>query len=101
MALLAKFKPRPAADDPEVRARQAERRAIAEARELRMAERRREREEAAARLTVEREAAAVAAAAAAAEREAAARDAARQEALLKLEQKAARDKRYAARKARR
>ena len=101
MALLAKFKTRPAADDPEVLARQAERLAIAEARELRMAERRREREEAAARLAVEREAAAAAAAALMVEREAAAREATRQEALLKLEQKAARDKRYAARKARR
>ena len=100
-ALLAKFKTRPAADDPEVLARQAERVAVAEARELRMAERRRQREEEAARVAAERAAAAAEEAARTAEQEAAAREATRQEALTKIEQKAARDKRYAARKARR
>ncbi len=100
-ALLAKFKTRPAPDDPAILAKQAERQAIAEAREIRAAERRKQREEEAARLAVERAAAAAEEARLQAEREAAAREAARQEALLRLEQKAARDKRYAARKARR
>jgi len=99
--LLAKFKTRPAVDDPEVLARQAERTAIAEAREIRMAERRKQREEEAARLAAEHAANLAAEAARNAEEEAAAREAARQEVLAKLEQKAARDKRYAARKARR
>ena len=100
-ALLAKFKTRPAPDDPALLAKQAERLAIAEAREIRAAERRKQRELDDIRLAAERAAAAAAEATLQAEREAAARDAARQEALLRLEQKAARDKRYAARKARR
>ena len=99
--MLAKFKARPAPDDPAVLERQAERRAIVEAREVRMAERRAEREAEAARLAAEQAATAAAEAARLAEEELAAKEAAKQEALLKLEQKAARDKRYAARKARR
>jgi hypothetical protein len=75
-ALLEKFKAKPAADDPAVQARAAERRAIAEARDL----------------------AAQASAAEAAAR--AAEQAARDEA-VRAERKAARDARYAARKARR
>lgn len=66
-----------------------------------MAERRIEREAEAARVAAERAAAAAAEAMRLAEEELAAKEASRQEALLKLEQKAARDKRYAARKARR
>jgi hypothetical protein len=77
-ALLEKFKAKPPADSPEMLARAAERRAIAEARELRVAEQARVAEE---------EARAV---------EKAARDE-----QLKAERKAARDARYAARKARR
>ena len=100
-AILAKFQARPAADDPEVQARAAERKAIADAREVRMAERRLEREAEAARQAAEREAAMAAEALRRKEEEAAAADALRREALLKLEQKAARDARYAARKARR
>ena len=100
-AVLAKFQSRKPADDPEVQARAAERRAIAEAREARMAERRREREIEAARQATER----LAAEAAEAERrkadEVRLAEEARAAALLKLEQKAARDARYAARKARR
>ncbi len=100
-AVLAKFQSRPPADDPAVQARAAERRAIAEAREARMAERRIEREAEAARKAAER----LAAEAADAERrkadEARAVEEARDAALLKLQQKAARDARYAARKARR
>ena len=100
-SVLAKFQARPPADDPAVLARAAERQAIAEAREARMAERRREREIEAARREAER----LAAEAAEAERrkaeEARLAEEARAEALLKLQQKAARDARYAARKARR
>jgi hypothetical protein len=100
-ALLAKFQSRPPADDPEVQARAAERKAIAEAREARLAERRVEREAEMAKQAAEREAALAAEALRRKEEEAAAVEAARAEALLKLEQKAARDARYAARKARR
>ncbi len=100
-AILAKFQSRPSADDPEVQARAAERKAIAEAREVRMAQRRLEREAEAARQAAEREAALAAEAQRRKEEEAAAAEALRREALLKLEQKAARDARYAARKARR
>jgi hypothetical protein len=100
-AILAKFQSRPPADDPEVQARAAERKAIADAREARLVERRIEREAEAARQAAEREAALLAEAARRKEEEAAAVEATRAEALLKLEQKAARDARYAARKARR
>ena len=100
-AVLAKFQQRPSPDDPEVQARAAERKAIAEAREARLAERRVEREAEAARQAAEREAAAAAEAIRRREEEVQAAEAARAEALHKLEQKAARDARYAARKARR
>jgi hypothetical protein len=94
---LEKFKSRPAADDPAVIARAAERKAIAEAREAREAERKaqkaKEAEERAAREAIEK-----------VEREA--RE--RREAIEKVirdateaaERKAERDRRYAARKAR-
>lgn len=52
-AMLAKFKARPAADDPEVVRLAAERRAVVEARELREAERKRQRAEDAARREAE------------------------------------------------
>ena len=100
-AILAKFQSRPAADDPDVQARAAERKAIGEARDVRMAERRVEREAEAARQAADREATLAAEAQQRKEDEAAAVEAVRQGALLKLEQKAARDARYAARKARR
>ena len=92
-ALLARFKAQPGPDDPAVQQRMAERAAIAEAREARMAERRVAREADEARKAEEARAAQVAAAAAAAEAAARARE-------LAIEQKAARDARYAARKAR-
>lgn len=110
-ALLEKFKARPAADDPQVLARQAERKAILEARAIREAEKERLKQERLAREAKER-----------AEREAAeaearriAEEAAREEAKLReaeeneriarvladeAERKAKRDARYAARKAR-
>lgn len=100
-AVLAKFQSRPALDDPDVQARAAERKAIADARDVRMAERRAEREAEAARLAAEREAQLAAEAIRRKEEEAEAAEAAKRAALLKLEQKAARDARYAARKARR
>src|SRR5262245_29337283 len=95
--ILEKFRARPAADDPAVLARLAERKAIAEAREAREQERaerkRKEAEERAQREAIEK-----------AEREA--RE--RREAVEKVirdaadaaERKAERDRRYAARKAR-
>ena len=95
-AMLARFRARPAQDDPAVQARQAERRAIAVAREERVQEREMQRRVEAERL----------AAIAAAEREAeAARKAAEIEAaaerarLAQAKQKEERDARYAARKA--
>ncbi len=96
-AALAKLKAQPAADDPEVIKRRQEQMAIAEARNAREAEkaekRRKEAEERAAREAIEK-----------AERERLAKRAAieaviRGEALA-AEQKAKRDQRYAARKAR-
>ena len=103
-ALLAKFKARPSADDPAVQARAAERKAAAEAREKREAERREEKRlkaEQEARERAEREAAAETAARAEAE----AREQAEQDMVARLladeaERKAKRDARYAARKAR-
>ncbi len=93
-ALLEKFRAKPAADDPEVQARLAERQKIAEARAARAAEREAAKQAEAARLAAE-----AAEAKARAEREAA--EAAERLAAEELERKAARDARYAARKARR
>ncbi|MHC2019724.1 DUF6481 family protein [Methylobacterium sp. CM6247] len=93
---LARFRARPAADDPAVVARQAAREAVSEAREIRTAERE------ALRLTTEAERAQEACAA----QERAVGEIARQaaekierQAAEKVEQKLARDTRYAARKA--
>jgi hypothetical protein len=99
-ALVERFKSRPPADDPAVQARAAERRAIAEARDLRNAERARQKaaldevrkKEEELRLEAERLAAEEA------ERRAA-EQAARDEA-IRAERKAQRDAKYAARKAR-
>lgn len=110
-ALLEKFKARPAADDPEVLARQAERKAILEARKIREAEKARlkqerlEREaaEAEARRKAEEEARLQAEAEAAEQariREAEEAERLAAEEALELAQKAKRDARYAARKAR-
>lgn len=93
--LLAKLRAAPGPDDPAVIARRRERRAIAEARVARQAERERVRkvqEEEAARLAAEAERIAAEEAARVAAEEA------ELEAALKAEQKAARDARYAARK---
>ena len=103
-ALLDKFKARPAADDPAVLARAAERKAVADAREQREAERREQKrlkEETEARESAERAAAAEAAARAEAESKAQAEhDAVARLLADEAERKAKRDARYAARKAR-
>jgi hypothetical protein len=96
-ALIERFKAMPGPDDPAVQAAAAERKAIAEARDKRNAERKATRIAEEARLKAEAQAAAIEKARA--EAEAKAEAAARQRALL-AEQKAARDARYAARKAR-
>jgi len=93
-AMLERFRARPAADDPAVLERQAARKAVAVAREARIAERKAAREAETVRLAAEQ--AARAAEQAAHEAEEAARALA-----LAAKQKAARDARYAARKARR
>ncbi|TPN84107.1 hypothetical protein FJ987_03135 [Mesorhizobium sp. CU2] len=110
-ALLERFKAKPAADDPAVLARQAERKAILAAREIREAEKARLKQEKLAREAAEkaeREAAAEAARIAAEEAaaaEAKIREAEETERISRLlsdeaERKAKRDARYAARKAR-
>lgn len=96
-AMLDRFRAKPAADDPAVLERAAERQALSEAREVRIAERKAAKlaEEAratAARIAEEKERAARE------EREAAA--ALAKQIALEAEQKAARDARYAARKKR-
>lgn len=114
-ALLEKFKARPAADDPDVVARETQRREIVAAREARAAERdarlraeadelaRQEAEKHAAlqaRLKAEEEAREAVSAVDAAQRELDAEAAVQAKALLELEKKAERDARYAARKGR-
>lgn len=110
-ALLDKFKARPAADDPAVVAKQAERRVILDAREKREAEKARLKQERLAREAAEREerlrleeAARIKAEAEAAE-QARVREQEESERIaaqlaLEAAQKAKRDARYAARKAR-
>ncbi len=90
---LKKFGERPSADDPAQLEKQAARLASAEARKARVAQR--EEEKAAKKLQLEAEAAQRAA-----EKAEAANLAAEREAALEQERKAARDARYAARKAR-
>lgn len=110
-ALLERFKSKPAADDPAVLARQAERKAILEARAIREAEKARLKQERLAREAAEkaaREAEAEAArveAEAKAQAEAKIREAEENERIARLladeaERKAKRDARYAARKQR-
>ena len=110
-ALLEKFKAKPAPDDPEMLAKQAERKAILEARERRDAEKARLKQEKLAREADQRAAAEAAAEVArlaaeeAANAEAKAREAAESERIARLladeaTLKAKRDARYAARKAR-
>lgn len=110
-ALLEKYKARPAEDDPRILARQAERKAILEARAIREAEKERLKQERLAREAKERaereaaEAEARRLAEEAAREEASKREAEENERIARLladeaERKAKRDARYAARKAR-
>jgi hypothetical protein len=93
-ALLERFRARPSPDDPAEIERQAALKAIADARDVRAAERRAAKEAELQRLAAE-------AAARKAAELLAAQEAKRQAALLEAERKAARDAKYAARKARR
>jgi hypothetical protein len=93
-AALERFHARPGPDDPAVREQQAAQKAISEAREVRMAERKAAREAETARQAAEQ-------AAREAEEQRLAAEAAAQAVALEAERKAARDARYAARKARR
>lgn len=95
--LLLKFKAAPKPDDPEVQARLAERQALAEARDARKAERAETKRLEAERERAEAEAAAIAKAL---ETEAAEAASAEESAARELADKAERDRRYAARKAR-
>ncbi|PPQ36124.1 hypothetical protein SAMN06265338_1011060 [Rhodoblastus acidophilus] len=103
-ALLEKFMARPAADDPVVLQREAERRAIAVAREARAAERARQKaEELAAmqaQLKADEEARKAAGIVEAARLELEAEAAIQAKDQLEIEKKAERDARYAARKGR-
>lgn len=96
-AMLEKFQARPKLDDPEVQARMAEQVARAKARDERIAEKRAQKE--AERLAAEAEAKRLEEERIAAEKEARRIEGEQALALL-AEQKAARDARYAARKAR-
>ena len=95
--MVAKFLKRPGVDDPAVMERNAARAAVSLARDARRADREAARAEEAARMAAEREAQAAAAAEEAAQVSA---EKAAREASLEIERKAARDARYAARKAR-
>lgn len=110
-ALLERFKAKPAADDPAVLARQAERKAILEARAIREAEKQKQKQERLAREAAEKAAREAAEEAARLEAEAKAaaeakiREAEENERIARVladeaERKAKRDARYAARKSR-
>jgi uncharacterized protein DUF6481 len=92
-ALLERFRARPAADDPAVIAHQAALKEIADARDVRAAERKAAKDAEAARVAAEQ-------AARRAQEQAAAVEAKARAAALEVERKAARDAKYAARKAR-
>jgi hypothetical protein len=99
--MLEKFRAQPAPDDPAMLAKAAERLAIAEAREVRAAERRVAKEAELAEKALQEAARKAEAEALKAEEAAAAERAVADAARLEVERKAARDARYAARKARR
>jgi len=96
-AMLDRFKARPAVDDPAATERRAERQAVSEARAARQAERQAAEQARAESEAADREAKAIADTARAEQDEA---ERTEREANLAIEQKAARDARYAARKAR-
>ncbi len=96
-AMAAKFRQRPGSDDPAVAERRAARAAVSAARDARLAERKAQRLAENARVAAEREA--LEAEQAEQEKRATAEQAVN-DARLESERKAARDARYAARKAR-
>ncbi len=100
-ALLERFRAAPGPDDPSVAQRIAERQAIAEAREVRAAERRAAKEAEVRRLAAEEAARIAEQKAREAEAAALLAKKAAEERALEAQRKAARDQRYAARKARR
>jgi Family of unknown function (DUF6481) len=100
-AALERFRAKPGPDDPAVREQQAALKAISDARELRAAERKAAREAEAARQAAEEAARAAEQAAREEEERRLAAEAAARAVALEAERKAARDARYAARKARR
>ena len=100
-AMLERFHARPGPDDPALLEQQAARKAVSDAREVRMAERAAAREAEAQRQAAENAAKAAEQAAREAEERRLAAEAAAQAVALEAERKAARDARYAARKARR
>jgi hypothetical protein len=100
-ATLERFHTRPGPDDPAVLEQQAARKAVSDAREVRVAERTAAREAEAQRQAAEQAAKAAEQAAREAEERRLAAEAAAQVVALEAQRKAARDARYAARKARR
>ncbi len=100
-ALIEKFKAKPAADDPAVLARQAERMAIAEARDARAGERKVAKEAEAARKLAEDQARNEEVRLQAEAEVARLAEQARRDEEIKAQRKAERDAKYAARKARR
>lgn len=99
-ALIDRFKARPPADDPAVLARAAERKAIAEARDVRTAERAKQKQEQDLQRQAELRAQQEAEARAAEEAAAKAADQVARDEAIRAERKAQRDAKYAARKAR-
>jgi hypothetical protein len=100
-ALLERFRAHPGPDDPKIAQQIAERKAIAEAREARDAERKLAREAELRRLAAEEAARAAEQKQREAEAAALVAKQAAEERALEAQRKAARDSRYAARKARR
>lgn len=100
-ALVDRFKSRPPADDPAVLARAAERKAIAEARDIRSTERAKVKAEEDLQRQAEARARQAADALEAEEAEKKAAEQVNRDEAIRNERKAARDAKYAARKARR
>jgi Family of unknown function (DUF6481) len=100
-AALDRFRARPGPDDPAVREQQAARKAISAARDVRAAERKAAREAEVQRQAAEQAAAQAAQTEREGEERRAAVEAAARAVALETERKAERDRRYAARKARR
>jgi hypothetical protein len=100
-AALERFRARPGPDDPAVKEQQAARKAVSDARDVRIAERQAAKEAEKVRHAAEQAAKVAEQAAREAEERRLAAEAADRAVALEAERKAARDARYAARKARR